>query len=199
MSYVKNIYKYLLIKLKYIYVSRVYVPCRRFMQYRHAEGGRSMLEMLGVLSIIGILTLLGLVGYQYAMIKNEANNIIDRGSKFAVLCSTYLDKNPHKSCQFVVGELNLPSGGTAEVGADVFSLTVPHVQKRVCQMVNDTSWPMLWNLLRDGLSGVPIDIDGNGCSDNMNLTMVFAHDLALEDGGNTPIRLKRHRVIRVRM
>ena len=40
------------------------------------EIGRSMVEMLGVLAIIGILSIVGVAGYQYAMDKHVANDVL---------------------------------------------------------------------------------------------------------------------------
>jgi len=44
---------------------------------KQTELGRSMVEMLGVLAVIGVLTIGGLAGYNYAINKNIADNIIN--------------------------------------------------------------------------------------------------------------------------
>ncbi len=41
------------------------------------EYGRSMVEMLGVLAVIGVLAIAGIVGYRTAMVKHQANMIIN--------------------------------------------------------------------------------------------------------------------------
>ena len=41
------------------------------------ENGRSMIEMLGVLSIIGVLSIGGLAGYTMSMNRHRANQILD--------------------------------------------------------------------------------------------------------------------------
>ena len=41
------------------------------------ESGRSMVEILGVMAVIGVLSIVGLMGYQYAMNKYRANDIIN--------------------------------------------------------------------------------------------------------------------------
>ena len=48
------------------------------------ESGRSMIEMLGVLAIIGVLSIGGLAAYNSAMDRNDANNILDFGSKLGM-------------------------------------------------------------------------------------------------------------------
>ncbi len=53
------------------------------MKQRHKillENGRGMVEILGVLAVIGVLSIGGLYGYQYALHKYNANNIIQDAS-----------------------------------------------------------------------------------------------------------------------
>ena len=45
------------------------------------ELGRSMIEMLGVLAIVGLLSIIGLYGYQKAMNRNKANELMDMAMK----------------------------------------------------------------------------------------------------------------------
>ena len=49
------------------------------------ESGRSMVEMLGVLSIIGVLSIGGIAGYSMAMNRYRANEALDMATKFAVV------------------------------------------------------------------------------------------------------------------
>jgi len=51
---------------------------KRIKNYIHKanESGRSMVEMLGVLAIVGVLTIGGLAGYNFAMNKYRANEIV---------------------------------------------------------------------------------------------------------------------------
>ena len=44
----------------------------------NAQGGRSMIEMLGVLAIIGVLSVGGIAGYSKAMMKFKINKTIDQ-------------------------------------------------------------------------------------------------------------------------
>ena len=43
------------------------------MQIKFNETGRSMVEMLGVLTVIGVLSVTAIAGYRYAMDKYKAN------------------------------------------------------------------------------------------------------------------------------
>ncbi|MDY6407385.1 MAG: hypothetical protein SPL08_01595 [Pseudomonadota bacterium] len=56
------------------------------MQKNSKELGRSMIEMLGVLVVVGILTLGGLLAYNYALQKNEVNQLVNE----LHMCSTVI-------------------------------------------------------------------------------------------------------------
>ena len=49
----------------------------------NTQGGRSMIEMLGVLAIIGVLSVGGIAGYSKAMMKFKINKTIDQISQIA--------------------------------------------------------------------------------------------------------------------
>ena len=49
----------------------------------NTQGGRSMIEMLGVLAIIGVLSVGGIAGYSKAMIKFKINKTIDQISQIS--------------------------------------------------------------------------------------------------------------------
>ena len=52
------------------------------------ETGRSMVEMLAVLSIIGILSVAGIYGYSTAMRRHRANEIMQTASLLAVMAQS---------------------------------------------------------------------------------------------------------------
>ena len=54
------------------------------------ETGRSMVEMLGVLSIIGVLSVGGISAYSTAMEKHKANELMAATMQEAVLISAQL-------------------------------------------------------------------------------------------------------------
>ena len=65
-------------------------PCRSMGMTREDESGRSMVETLGVLAIMGVLAIGGIVGYQYAMDKYNANEILNEVRKRAVVVSSQM-------------------------------------------------------------------------------------------------------------
>ncbi len=58
------------------------------------EGGRSMVEMLGVLAIIGVLSVGGIAGYTMAMNKYRASEILNGASMRAMVVATQIQMKP---------------------------------------------------------------------------------------------------------
>ncbi len=52
---------------------------------RFAQCGRSMVEMLGVLAVMGVLSVAGIAGYNFAMNRHRANELLNEASKRAVV------------------------------------------------------------------------------------------------------------------
>ena len=50
---------------------------------KHIESGRSMVEMLGVLSVMRIISITGLMGYTYAMKRMRANELTSEANILA--------------------------------------------------------------------------------------------------------------------
>ncbi len=65
------------------------------------QGGRSMVEMLGVLAVIGVLSIGGIAGYHTAMSYHKANIILDDVNKRAILVATSIATNGAK----IAGEM----------------------------------------------------------------------------------------------
>ena len=102
------------------------------------ESGRSMVEMLGVLAIMGILTIGGIAGFNYAMDKSKANDILDGVNKRAIALSPLMLLGNDISNNALDAEFGTTIGdsGVALVAdATGFDLTVNHVSKNVCDNV----------------------------------------------------------------
>ncbi len=148
------------------------------------EGGRSMVEMLGVLAIIGLLSNGGIAGYKNAMNKHAANEIINEVNKRAVSAAG----------QLLLGkDFNLAEFGNATVkGCTIakkdgvatgsFGLTVTGMDKGVCKQ--------LWDMSKDW--SVPVDVMLNSndtCGETNTFTYLFANDLS-KNVAETPISYK---------
>lgn len=106
-----------------------------------SESGRSMVEMLGVLAIMGILTIGGIMGFNYAMDKQKANQIADGIVMRAMSLSPQLllgyaitDTALDGSFPAQIGEYPVKLYGD-EVG---FDLVVSDIDHNVCQHVLET-------------------------------------------------------------
>ena len=60
-----------------------------------AQGGRSMVEMLGVLTIIGVLSVAGIAGYTTAMNQHRANETLNQALRLATIISGQRVLNPN--------------------------------------------------------------------------------------------------------
>ena len=102
------------------------------------ESGRSMVEMLGVLAIMGILTIGGIAGFNYAMDKSKANDILDGVNKRAIALSPLMLLGNDISNNALDAEFGTTIGdsGVALVAdATGFDLTINHISKNVCDNV----------------------------------------------------------------
>ena len=104
------------------------------------EVGRSMVEMLGVLAVMGVLSVAGIAGYNSAMNKHRANELLNEASKRATVVAgqvTMGGRTPSLS------EFTNPTGYTFDVkgpdgakawvsGDNQFTLTITGVSEAVC-------------------------------------------------------------------
>ena len=146
------------------------------------ESGRSMVEMLGVLAVMGILTIGGIAGFNYAMDKSKANDILDGVNKRAIALSSYLMLGTNISATTLDAEFSNHIGDAAvalsPVGAG-FKMTVSGLTDSVCDQVLTNGLKMaseitlgeakIWN------KGVKSD---HTCADSDN-TISFSFNAAL--------------------
>ncbi len=147
----------------------------KFSKYT-AESGRSMVEMLGVLAIIGVLTVGGVAGYNFAMNKHRANEIIQGVKERAVIGSGQrmndhavdFHEFPELIIDYTTSGRNTGLNGEKEF----FSVDVADVPQAVCQNVLNMNW--------DWPSGVFVNgQDIETCpTENSQMTFVFAADLS---------------------
>ena len=110
-----------------------------------SELGRSLTEMLGTLAVMGVLTIGGIAGFNYAMDKSKANDILDGINKRAIALSTYTLLGTNITASSLSAEFpNKIGDSTVAVAAegDGFNLTVSGVSDSVCDKVLDTGLKM---------------------------------------------------------
>ncbi|MDD3668827.1 MAG: hypothetical protein PHX68_00815, partial [Alphaproteobacteria bacterium] len=101
-----------------------------------SESGRSMVEILGVLSIIGMLTIGSIAGYRYAVDKHRANVALDTARKTAIACSSILtNRRAPRDCGIVISEMKLDEGWGIDTDSydDIFAVTKTDVPRGVCR------------------------------------------------------------------
>ena len=147
------------------------------------ESGRSMVEMLGVLAVMGILTIGGIAGFNYAMDKSKANDILDGVNKRAIALSPLMLLGNDISNNALDAEFGTTIGdsGVALVAdATGFDLTVNHVSKNVCDNVlnaglKSASEIMLGN---ETIWNRGVKSDHTCADDNNEITFAFNTSLA---------------------
>ena len=148
-----------------------------------SELGRSLTEMLGTLAIMGILTIGGIAGFNYAMDKSKANDILDGINKRAIALSTYTLLGTNITASSLSAEFpNKIGDSTVAVAAegDGFNLTVSGVSDSVCDKVLDTGLKMASKISL----GETMVWNGSAKSDHAcaeENTITFAFNAALDN------------------
>jgi type II secretory pathway pseudopilin PulG len=124
------------------------------------QGGRSMIEMLGVLAIIGVLSVGGIAGYSKAMTKFKINKTIDLVSQIAANTRTLFASQEYDfSCRWdstslcqkakIVpddaiqnGYIKNPFGGTVWIagGIDDFTVELYDIPEDACMELATLDW-----------------------------------------------------------
>ncbi len=129
------------------------------------EQGRSMVEMLGVLSIIGVLSVAGIAGYTTAMNQHRANEAINTAMRAAVMLSAQRLANPNAT----LNTSDLGDGITVGSDTDKLVLTLSNVDEKVRSRIEAM-----------GLKNATIGSDENGA-----LTFTFYNDLSERSSGTS--------------
>ena len=115
------------------------------------ESGKSMVEMLGVLALMGLLAILGAKGYNMAMERAMANEIINDVNKRSLLHSQQLLAGSALDVSEMPDKIRDIYPVSAEkLGVQFFTLKVSQVETPVCRRIADLGYP------------VPIQVTANG-------------------------------------
>ncbi len=102
------------------------------------EAGRSMVEMLGVLAVIGVLAVMGIRGFQSAMTRHRANELLNESNKRATVVAAQITLQSQTPSLREFSE-NTFSGGTFDTNVvteglnNRFGLKVSNVEEDVCE------------------------------------------------------------------
>ena len=157
------------------------------------ESGRSMVEMLGVLTLMGILSVGGVMGYRWAMDKYEANEILNEVRKRAVVTSQQRLqgieinlKEFYPVAQFDAIKGIYPVAVTDNCQGDpsFFMISVSSIATSICNHLLAQAEQMPW------VTGVLLNqmrvSENTECPENKNSEISFAFGNTLNDGQDLP-------------
>ena len=149
------------------------------------EQGRSMVEMLGVLAIIGVLSIGGIAGYTMAMNKHRANELLDGGSKRAMVAMQQIalgyDAKDVSFAEFT-GEDGFTGSPVAIQGGEL-GIHVNGVKQAVCEtLVNMVDGENVYVAVEEGEDTVA-EIDADECTDPIDLLLVYKMGQSAGTGG----------------
>ena len=99
---------------------------------KRSQKGRSMVEMLGVLSIIGVLSVGGISAYSTAMEKHKANELMAATMQEAVLISAQLATGNTNPTLSGINNSLFTSASTV-ANSDNFKITLNSVDSDICE------------------------------------------------------------------
>ena len=146
------------------------------------QSGRSMLEMLAILAIVGILSIVIFVGYEMAMARHRANEIIKQTNNLAL--------GVEEQFEYDVDDIDItsyiPEGSTILTIAGyeayfeendtttAFEVTLEDVDQRVCERLLNSGWDDPFAILVNGV------VSGT-CLEKNEITAAFNNTLAGAD------------------
>ena len=134
------------------------------------EGGRSMVEMLGVLAIMGIVGMVGVKMYSVAMNKHKANELIYEAQKRATMVAMQITAGQEN---LSVANFTNPTGYTFGVeknplNENQFNITITGVDSKVCDHMKTAVGP-----------NTPLRLISDDCT-----TLTLNNDLSLTKWGS---------------
>ena len=103
--------------------------------------GRSMVEMLGVLAVIGVLSVAGIAGYNNAMNKHRANELLNEASKRAAIVAMQAAAGQNLNLGEFSGQPNadlFTSVVENPANTQQFQLTLSEVDEKVCTQMRSS-------------------------------------------------------------
>ena len=105
------------------------------------QRGRSMVEMLGVLAVIGVLSVAGIAGYNNAMNKHRANELLNEASKRAAIVAMQAAAGQNLNLGEFSGQPNadlFTSVVENPANTQQFQLTLSEVDEKVCTQMRSS-------------------------------------------------------------
>ena len=122
---------------------------------RKSESGRSMVEMLGVLTIIGVLSVGGIIGLRQALTNARANDLIYEANKRATVVSGQLmfsNGTPSLS-EFAQNEFSFGTFNSVTPQNGTFTISINGVSEAVCAKAQSMASGMIVSFTPQACSG----------------------------------------------
>ncbi len=136
---------------------------------RYAQSGRSMVEMLGVLAVMGVLSVAGIAGYNSAMNRHRANELLNEASKRAtvVAAQAMQGRETFSINEFPNNEaLKFSTEVTHDKTNGQFTLEIGGVSEAVCQQMKNAMGPVIRKF------------EPAACADDATVKLTFNDDMS---------------------
>ena len=149
------------------------------MTKKNFENGRSMVEMLGVLAVIGVLSVAGIAGYNSAVNKHRANELMNAVSmRLMTLAAQRAQGTQLSLSEFGTGKVGSSTISVDAANTNAIVLSLSDVPAAVCQNMFNTKGA---NVVKMTSNGVELT-SASGCVDGKAVTVTFNNDLSVETG-----------------
>ncbi len=141
------------------------------------ECGRSMVEMLGVLAVMGVLSVAGIAGYNSAMNKHRANELLNEASKRAtvVAAQAMQGRETFSINEFPNNEaLKFSTEVTHDKTNGQFTLTISGVSEAICQQMKNAMGPIIRKF------------EPAACADDATVKLTFNDDMSTDSVAANP-------------
>ena len=160
--------------------------------YSNEQGGRSMVELLGVLAVAGVLSITGVYGYQVAMDRQQMNNLLNETTLRATAISTQMQQEHSPSLAEFEANSKAIEGVSFKLSKPFdfenppnstdkqFALVLSGLPKKQCQN--------LFNSVGSGTAIREIRMrarspmaNASECTDNATMALVYNADLSSKE------------------
>ncbi len=148
----------------------------------HPESGKTMVEMLGVLALMGLLAVLGVKGYEMAMVRVNANRILNEVSRRSVIYSQQMNSttlstplNSSEMASDIEGGYHIDA---YRYGTLYFKLDIQNVGGEVCKEVGKLGYNSAIQITANNKALTTSDQSGCTMTGSNTVSFIFNKELA---------------------
>ena len=140
--------------------------------HKKVDSGRSMVEMLGVLTVIGVLSAVGITGFSLAKNKHKASELLNEANKRATIVAIQATQG-RETLSISEFTNNQKLNFSEIVGHDTvnrqFTLTIEHVNEAVCNQMQNIKGALIRKF------------EPAACSEDVPVVLTYNDDLSTEE------------------